>query len=107
MMTMAINKNSTSSTTGMEKTTPNHLGLDCTGSSVHTISKKVAKAIIESAHVFRIMVCLHSAKDFPSVLRIYGIENISKTGKTDRKTQLPDGKIHDENHTVTEDQPLL
>ena len=88
MMTMAINKNSTSSTTAMKKTKPNHLGLDRTGSFVHTISMKVATAIKESAHVFRIMVFLHSAKDFPSVLKIYGIENISKPEKLIEKTPI-------------------
>ena len=104
---MAINKNSTSSTTAMEKAKPDYLSLDCEGSSVHAIRKKATTAMRETAHVFRIMVCLHSAKDFPSVLRIYGIENTTKAGKTGRKTQLPNGKIHAENHAVAEDQFLL
>jgi len=105
-MIMAVNKNLTS-TTAMEKTKPDYLGLGCEGSSVHAISKKAATAMREMAHIFRIMICLHSAKDFPSVLRIYGIENTSKTGKKGRKTQLLDAKMCAENHTVIEDQFLL
>jgi len=45
---------------------------------IQAANMKVARAMEYSAHVFRIMIFLHSAKDFPSVLRLYGIDNSSK-----------------------------
>jgi hypothetical protein len=42
-------------------------------------SEEVGRAVQEAAHVLRIMVFLHSTKDFPSVLRLYGMEVSSET----------------------------
>jgi len=36
---------------------------------------EVVRAGQEVAHLLKIMVFLHSAKDFQSVLKLYGIEN--------------------------------
>lgn len=47
-------------------------------SAIQTASMKATKAVQEAARVFRIMVFLSSAKDLPSVLRIYGIDSASK-----------------------------
>jgi hypothetical protein len=46
---------------------------------VRTASEEVASAVQDAAHVLRIMILLRSAKDFPSILRLYGIESSSKT----------------------------
>jgi hypothetical protein len=62
--------------TAMEKTTSNHLLSGCSNRNVSTFSAKAASAVREVADVFRIMVCLHSAKDFPSVLRLCRIETV-------------------------------
>jgi hypothetical protein len=40
---------------------------------------EVARAVQDAARVLRIVIFLHSAKDFSSVLRLYGIENPSET----------------------------
>jgi hypothetical protein len=45
---------------------------------IRAAGMEVARAVEYSARVFRIMVFLHSAKDFSSVLRLYGIDNSSK-----------------------------
>jgi hypothetical protein len=42
---------------------------------IRKVSEEVARAGQDAAHVFRVMIFLHSAKDFPSVLKLYGIEN--------------------------------
>jgi hypothetical protein len=73
---LATNNMSNSSMMATEKTTNNHLLRVCPNRNISTFSKKAASAVREAAHVFRIMVCLHSAKVFPSVLRLYGIETV-------------------------------
>jgi hypothetical protein len=78
MIAMATNKRSTSSTTATEKTTVNHLLLGCTKRDASTVSTRVPSAAREAAHVIRIMVCLHCAKDFSSVLRLYGIQTVQR-----------------------------
>lgn len=45
--------------------------------ALRTASKEVARAMQDAVHVLKVMVFLHSAKDLPSVLRLYGIENSS------------------------------
>jgi hypothetical protein len=47
--------------------------------AIRTARLKVAKAVQDAARVLRIMIFLHSAKDFPSALRLYGIEEPSWT----------------------------
>jgi hypothetical protein len=42
-------------------------------------STEVARAAQNVAQVLRIMILLHSAKDFPSVLRLYGMKDSSGT----------------------------
>jgi hypothetical protein len=44
-----------------------------------TARMKVGRATQDVARVLRIIILLHSAKDFPSVLRLYGIEESSVT----------------------------
>lgn len=44
-----------------------------------TARMTVGRAEQDVARVLRIVVFLHSAKDFPSVLRLYGIEESSVT----------------------------
>jgi hypothetical protein len=39
------------------------------------VSEEVARAGQDAVHVLRVMIFLHSAKDFPSVLKLYGLEN--------------------------------
>jgi len=76
---MDTSKLSISSTTAMEKATTDHFLLTSTKGYVHAVSTKAASAMRETAHIFRIMVFLHSAKDFRSVLRLYGVESASET----------------------------
>jgi hypothetical protein len=64
--------------TATEKTTNNHLLRGCPNRNISTFNAKAASAVREAVHVFRIMVCLHYAKDFPSVLRLYGIETVQR-----------------------------
>ena len=52
---------------------------DAGKSVIWMASMKVARAAQEAAHVLRIIVFLHSAKDFSSVLRLYGMEESSET----------------------------
>ncbi|MGD0978568.1 MAG: hypothetical protein ABR962_05435 [Candidatus Bathyarchaeia archaeon] len=40
---------------------------------------KAVGAVQDAARVLRVMAFLHSAKDLPSILRLYGIENSSET----------------------------
>ena len=40
---------------------------------------KAVTAVQDAARVLRVMAFLHSAKDLPSILRLYGIENPSET----------------------------
>jgi len=47
--------------------------------ALRTAGKEAARAVQDTVHVLRVMIFLHSAKDFPSVLRLYGIENSSGT----------------------------
>ncbi len=46
---------------------------------VRTAGEEIASAVQDAAHVLRIMVLLHSSKDFSSILRLYGVESSSKT----------------------------
>jgi hypothetical protein len=46
--------------------------------AIRKASREISRAVQETAHVFRIMIFLHSAKDFKSVLRLYGIEVSSR-----------------------------
>ena len=78
---MATNDMSNSSMTAIEKTTSNHLLRSCPKRNISTFSAKAASAVREAAHVFRIMVSLHSAKDFPSVLRLYGIGTVQRSNE--------------------------
>jgi len=75
---LATSNMSNSSMTTMKKTTNNHLLRGFSNRNISTFSAKAASAVREAAHVFRIMVSLHSAKDFPSVLRLYGIETVQR-----------------------------
>ena len=47
--------------------------------AIRTVSVEVARAVQDAARVLRIVIFLHSAKDFSSVLRLYGIKNPSET----------------------------
>jgi len=47
--------------------------------AIRTARLEVSRAMKDAAHILRIMVFLHSAEDFPSVLRLYGIEECSET----------------------------
>jgi len=47
--------------------------------AVRTAGLEIARAFQGGVHLLRIIVFLHSAKDFPSVLRLYGIEDSSET----------------------------
>jgi len=49
--------------------------------TVQKVSMEVARSLQDSAQVFRIMIFLHSAKDFPSVLKLYGIERLQRVNK--------------------------
>jgi hypothetical protein len=44
-----------------------------------TARMTVGRTTQDAARVLRIIIFLHSAKDFPSVLRLYGIEESSVT----------------------------
>jgi hypothetical protein len=43
--------------------------------SFRTARMEVGRAVQDAARIIRIMTSLHSAKDFQSVLRLYGIED--------------------------------
>jgi hypothetical protein len=43
----------------------------------HKIRVEAVKTVREAVHIFRIMVFLHSAQDFPAVLKLYGAEDSS------------------------------
>jgi len=47
--------------------------------ALRTAGKEAARVMQEAVHVLKVMIFLHSAKDFTSVLRLYGIENSSGT----------------------------
>jgi hypothetical protein len=47
--------------------------------AIRTVRLEVSNAVQDAAHILRIIVFLHSAEDFPSVLRLYGIEECSET----------------------------
>jgi hypothetical protein len=58
----------------------NHLSIkDRARNIFHMTNMKAKTDIREAAHVLRIMVFLHNAKDFPTVLKVYGIESTSET----------------------------
>jgi hypothetical protein len=46
---------------------------------IRKVGMEVVRAGKEVVHVLKVMIFLHSAKDFPSVLRLYGIEDSSQT----------------------------
>jgi hypothetical protein len=46
---------------------------------IRKASMEVARAVQDAVRVLRIMIFLHSAKDFSSVLRLYGMEDSSGT----------------------------
>jgi hypothetical protein len=78
---MEISKSSNSlSVATKKKTSPCHLRFgERAKRVVRTASEEVASAVQDVAHVLRIMILLRSAKDFPSILRLYGVESSSKT----------------------------
>jgi len=43
-------------------------------------SAEIAITVRDAAHVFRIIIFLRFAKDFPSILKLYGIESLSENG---------------------------
>jgi hypothetical protein len=43
--------------------------------SFRTARTEVGKAVQDVVHIIRIITFLHSAKDLPSVLKLYGIED--------------------------------
>ena len=47
--------------------------------TVRKVRMETARAARDAARVFRIMILLPYAKDFSSVLRLYGIENSPET----------------------------
>lgn len=47
--------------------------------AVGTAGLEIGRAFQGAVHLLRIIVFLHSAKDFPSVLRLYGIGDSSET----------------------------
>lgn len=83
---MVTDNVSNSSMIAMEKTTNNHLLRGFPNRNISTFSAKAASAVREAAHVFRIMICLHSAKDFPSVMRLYGIETVQRPNEKQQRT---------------------
>jgi hypothetical protein len=52
---------------------------ECAKRAIRTVRLEVSKAVQDAARILRIIVFLHSAEDFPSVLRLYGIEECSDT----------------------------
>jgi len=51
--------------------------IDAEKRAFRTARMTVERAAQDAARVLRIIVFLHSAKDFPSVLRLYGVEESS------------------------------
>jgi hypothetical protein len=49
--------------------------VDAKKSLVRTVGMEVARAFQDATRVIRIMIFLHSAQDFPSILRLYGLED--------------------------------
>lgn len=41
---------------------------------------EVAGTVRDGTHMFRIMIFLRFAKDFPSILKLYGVESLSENG---------------------------
>ena len=48
--------------------------------AVQAASAEVAITVRDVAHVFRIIIFLRVAKDFPSILELYGVEGVSENG---------------------------
>ncbi|MGA2767300.1 MAG: hypothetical protein ABSF24_03170 [Candidatus Bathyarchaeia archaeon] len=48
---------------------------DCAKRAVQTACTEVARAVQGTVRIFKIIIFLHSAKDFPSILRLYAIED--------------------------------
>jgi hypothetical protein len=53
--------------------------------TVRTAKREAVHAVQEAGRIFRIVVFLHSANDFPSVLRLYGIEDSCECGTPNEK----------------------
>jgi hypothetical protein len=45
--------------------------------AIQMTSMETARTAQNAVRVFKVMIFLHSAKDFPSVLRLYGMEDSS------------------------------
>lgn len=69
--------NSVSASSGRLET--HHAPLEKRVESPTRTGVRVARAMHEAAQVLRIIVSLHSAKDFTSVLRLYGLEGSVQT----------------------------
>jgi hypothetical protein len=52
--------------------------VDAVKRAVGKVRAEVGSAIRDAVRVFRIAILLHSAKDFPSALKLYGIEDSSQ-----------------------------
>jgi len=52
--------------------------IDAEKRAVEKVCAEVGSATRDAASVFRIAILLHSAKDFPSALKLYGIEDSSQ-----------------------------
>jgi len=48
--------------------------------AVQAASAEIAITVRDVAHVFRIIIFLRFAKDFPSILKLYGVESLSENG---------------------------
>jgi len=48
--------------------------------AVQAACAEVAITVRDVAHVFRIIIFLRFAKDFPSILKLYGVESLSENG---------------------------
>jgi hypothetical protein len=52
---------------------------------IQKVGMEVIRAGEEAAHVLKIMIFLHYAKDFQSVLKLYGVENCEDWMKNGKK----------------------
>lgn len=78
----------------MDQVTVKLTRISCAKKSlVQAARMKATRATRDVAHVLRIMIFLHSAKDFSSVLRLYGMENPSgaKPKTVERRQICPPG----------------
>jgi hypothetical protein len=49
---------------------------------------RIGKALQEASRIFRIAVFLHSAQDFPTILRLYGLENTSQEARANEEQEV-------------------